>query len=134
MMRRVDMRAGVHGHLNDVGDKTLVLPPDDRFQFEIFFIGRKRRGVAFFHRHAEIDDAHKTPPNREFSHISHHRWESQRRNRQAKRESNGSSPTFKSILEIWRLSRAKRQRILGTISARAAGNFGWPCATEACPR
>ena len=71
MMRRVDVRAGVHGHLNDVGDKTFVLPLDDRFQFEIFFIGRKGRRVAFFHRHAEIDDTHvKYPPRRLVNHLS----------------------------------------------------------------
>ena len=58
MMRRVDVRAGVHRHLDDVGDKAFFLPLDDRFQFEIFFIGREGRRVAFFYGHAEIDDTH----------------------------------------------------------------------------
>ncbi len=57
-MRRVDVRADVHRHLHDVGDKAFVFPIDDGSELEIVFIGGKGRRVAFFHGHAEIYDTH----------------------------------------------------------------------------
>src|SRR5688572_29924314 len=55
------MCAGMNRHLDDVGDKALVLPFDDRSELEIVLLGREWRGFTFIHRHAEIDDTHWFP-------------------------------------------------------------------------
>ena len=57
------MRADVHRHLDDVGNKAFVLPIDDRSEFEVVLIRSERSGVTFFYGHAEIDDTHGLFPS-----------------------------------------------------------------------
>ena len=58
VMRRIDVRPRMHRHLDEIGDETLLLPRHDRPELEVVLVLGEGRGVAFFHGHAEVHDAH----------------------------------------------------------------------------